>query len=198
MKPVHLAILIAGVVGLAAIGGFGVLSLSDQHRTAGVNATMPVNAGFTQVPSDTVATRFSLDEAVAEVNRTFGEENPSRENIPVCYVQGLRVDGAGRAEQWILGICSKNTTLLATYDRNGAGQIPWKSERLPNETINLPDIISPAAAMQLAGSKGPAFAGDDVTLELAQGMYTVTARPGTHPAICTINASTGEVTSCNA
>ncbi|WP_292371004.1 PepSY domain-containing protein [Methanoregula sp. UBA64] len=191
----HLAILVVAVVSLAVTGGIGVLWLlnpSGQPHTVDVNGTGPVNEGFRQVFTSPGEDHFSLEEADSVVAVSPEQANASRQHYPVYYVRGRNVNNSGYAEQWILGIREGQNVTLMTYDRTGAGSVPWQGDKLPDQEIDLAGIVSPGDVMKIVHSGNQTLTGD-AELEISRGIYTVTGPSGSHPREYSINATTGDV-----
>jgi len=195
MKPMHGAILIVTVVSLIVIGGLGALYLSspsEQPPAAAVNNTSAIHVGFVQMNANVPESYFTLDDAVAAVNGIQNEINGSSQNPQVYYVMGQKVNAAGQAQHWILGIRQGSNTTLKTYDRTGVATIPWQWDKLPDQAIDISGILSPAEIMNLTNSGNQTGAGD-AQIEISRGVYTVTMPSGSQPREYLINATTGVV-----
>jgi hypothetical protein len=194
MKPMHRAILIVTAVCLIVMGGLGALYLSspsDQPQVT-TNSTPALNVGPVQRSADLPAEYFTLDDAVAAVNGIQSEINGSSQNPRVYYVMGQKVNAAGQAQHWILGIRQGSNTTLKTFDSTGVSTIPWQWDKLPSQAIDLPGILSPSEIMNLTNSGNQTQPGD-AQIEISRGVYTVTMPSGSQPREYLINATTGLV-----
>ena len=195
MDLMHRAILIVTAVCLIVMGGLGALYLSSPSDTppvAAVNNTSAVNVGFVQMNANVPESYFTLGEAVDAVNGIQNEINGSSQNPLVYYVMGQKVNAAGQAQHWILGVRQGSNTTLKTYDSTGVATIPWQWDKLPSQAIDLSGILSPAEIMNLTNSGNQTQPGD-AQIEISRGVYTVTMPSGSQPREYLINATTGVV-----
>ncbi|HNX18077.1 MAG TPA: hypothetical protein PKM50_07100 [Methanoregula sp.] len=163
----------------------------SENQTA-TNKT-PVNVGIATVTGTGPHITYSLEDAVAAVQREYKYQSGGSQNVlRFYYTRGDNVDASGLAERWTFGVREGNNASMLVYDSAGMARIPWQAEGLPSDEIFFGNILLPEKIMALAYS-GNLTADGPFVLEISRGEYTLSAPSGSIPREFVFNATTGEL-----
>jgi len=161
----------------------------------GTSSPPPSSGGITPIDLPEPV-RYTLTEALAELEVLSVEGGPNTIGTSMRQVLGNRVTLDGRADAWAIGLQDGNEARWLT-----SGIMGWKETTLrvplPEAEVNMSEVLSPEDLLtgeeEMIQSAMARLDAETVDLVLAEGVYTVHIRSDAGVESFAFRADTGEV-----